>query len=191
MQRDILTNGPLVAAVASIVLLVLGWVSGFWKWVSGEISAWLAHRRAVGATTTIRSPRKTMHVVAGTGANPPLMSEHNANGQISTECRTPLLITNLYEFPTIPVRAEVRLLGLARYFRRGAYEVSLSAPKYRVDEGVASKTTEGWWLTFQIFPPMPPSKSLRVNIIVYDQFGNAHRVKNVRFTSGKPDALPR
>jgi hypothetical protein len=170
----------LIGAGATVAVALLAHFFGFWKWAGGEISKWLEHRREIGVNS--RAPKMTMYAIVGTGVIPPLMS--------GTDCRAPVLITNLSGLWIVPVRARVKLLGLER-FRKRVYEISLTGPSARVDEAIPPRKTESWWLIFQVFPPMPPEKSLRVDVIVYDQFDNAHRAKNVRFTSGFPDAMPR
>lgn len=117
----------LITAATSIAVALLGWVSGFWKWVGGEVSKWLAYRQEIGKATP-RVPRSTMFFVVGTSVIPALMGEHNSDGRISTDCRGPMRITNLNSFPAVPTRVEVTLCGWER-FRRGAYEISLTSPQ--------------------------------------------------------------
>ena len=180
----------LVGAGATVAVALLAHFFGFWRWAGGEISKWLEHRREIGKSIH-RVPMKTLHFVVGTTLIPLLMNEHDASGRISTDCRGPVRITNLNDFPVIPTRIVVTVCGLER-FRRKAYQISLTGDRPRVGDAVPPKTSVDWWLIFQIFPALPSSKnSLRVNITLFDHFGNAHHAKKVRFTRGDPNAMPR
>jgi len=114
----------LISAASGVLAIVLGKLFGLWTWVGAEISKWLEHRRQT-ANAARRVPRKTLHVIAGTGLIPPMMGKHDANGRISTDCRTPLLITNLTDSPVIPTKVRVKIRGIER-FRRAAYQFSLN-----------------------------------------------------------------
>ncbi len=180
----------IVTTLGTIVLAIVGKMFGFWTWIAAEASKWLEHRRKVGMTVR-PIPKRTMHIVVDNTVTPPLWSKHDSgNGRSATDCRTPLLITNLQMTSAVkPRNPVVRIRGLNR-FRRKAYDIRLTGPAGHVDETILPQSTRSWWIFFMVLPEMEPKKTLKVDIVIHDEFDNPHVVKNVRFTSGFPDALP-
>lgn len=179
---------PAVSIIAGCALVVvLLWAISF------ADDRLLARQTASGTITGPASlPKITLHVVIDTRFAPPMWDKHHfGRGRYASRGSAFLLLTNRLTGPVVPIRAQVRLRGLDR-FRRKVHDVSFTGPAARLGEAVPGEATQGGWaLSFFLLPELKPGSVFRADIVVYDFYNNAHVVKDVRFTAGFPDALPR
>jgi hypothetical protein len=177
MQHEHLV-AAIVTAATSIILAIIAWISGAGKWLAGEVSKWLEHRRKMRP----RLPRRTLHIVPEGGAFSPFLEDHDfGNGRRATRCGTNLLITNFWQSPVQPVSASVKLAGLSR-FRCKTYMVHLVGPRAQYGEVVPALSTSTWNLSFYVLPQITAG-TLKARIIIFDQLGNRNCTHLVSFVS--------
>jgi hypothetical protein len=173
----------IIAVAGSIALALIGWFTGFFGWLGKQIEKSLDERRELRRQVP-KAPKTTLRVVADTisGASPPTQSQHVwPTGRCATDCMMFLTITNLMRSSAVrPLRAAVRLRGVAR-LRRKVYDARLHQMEEHKLHGFAPPgLPTQWQITFNVFPAVKRSV-VAVDIIVYDHFGNGHKLKDVRF----------
>jgi hypothetical protein len=179
LQREAILK-VLIESALAIALALLAWVSGAGKWFAGHFDRWLERRRRMNP----QHPRTTMKVVADLSMQPPLWGKHNfGNGRTATSCSAFLAITKLLPLSGVRVMyATVRLRGRYRFGRK-AHSINFA----RLDGGDQSFGV--WQISFYVLPEVATG-DIRADVTVYDQLGNAHRTKVLRFKSRPSDALP-
>jgi len=112
------------------------------------------------------------------------------DGQLVSSCTAQISVTPLIDRPVKVTGREVKLRGWGHRNRK-VYETSLSWSNSENPHIPKGQGATVWALRFYVFPSLPvDDRSLLVDIVLFDGWGNANKAEKVRFARVVPDSPP-